>query len=156
MAETRSLLAQHTEEIAGLHLAQREAADHQGADLVAAVAGGVHQHGHEGDQQGQADESLLVVGGDHAGEGCREHQDQQPGDTLLGVGPDAGAKVGGGIVVGQNSRHLLHILGALVGQDVDRIVDGDDTHEHPLVVHNGHGGKVVALHLTGHDTPGHP
>ena len=90
------------------------------------------------------------MGGDHAGKGCRKHQNQQPGDTLFGVSPDAGAKISRGIVVRQNSRHLLHILGGLVGQDIDRIVDGDDTHEHALVVHNGHGGKVVALHLTGH------
>ena len=100
--------------------------------------------------RGQADESLFVVGRDHAGEGSREHQDEQPGDTLLGVGPDAGAEVGGGIVVGQNSCHLLHILGALIGQDVDGVVDGDDTDEHALVVQNRHRGEVVALHLAGH------
>ena len=90
------------------------------------------------------------MGGDHAGKGGRKHQDQQPWDALLCVGPDAGAKVGGGIVIRQNGGHLLHILGALVGQDVDCIVDGDDAHEHALVVQNGHCGKVVALHLTGH------
>ena len=66
------------------------------------------------------------------------------------MGPDAGAEVGGGIVVGQNSCHLLHILGALIGQDVDGVVDGDDTDEHALVVQNGHRGEVVALHLAGH------
>ncbi|VUX07992.1 Uncharacterised protein [Faecalibacterium prausnitzii] len=90
------------------------------------------------------------MGRDHAGEGSREHQDEQPGDTLLGVGPDAGAEVGGGIVVGQNSCHLLHIFGALIGQDVDRVVDGDDTDEHALVVQNRHRSEVVALHLAGH------
>ena len=90
------------------------------------------------------------MGGDHAGEGGGKHQNQQPGDTLLGVGPDAGAEVGGGIVVGQNSCHLLHILGALIGQDVDSVVDGDDTDEHTLVVQNRHRGEVVALHLAGH------
>ena len=90
------------------------------------------------------------MGGDHAGKSGGQHQDQQPRDALLGVGPDAGAEVGGCIVVRQNSSHLLHILGALVGQNVDCIVDGDDTHEHTLVVQNRHCGKVVALHLTGH------
>ena len=90
------------------------------------------------------------MGGDHAGKGSGQHQNQQPRDALLGVGPHAGAKVGGGIVIRENSSHLLHILGALVGQNVNSIVDGDDTHEHALVVQNGHGGKVVALHLTGH------
>ena len=90
------------------------------------------------------------MGGDHAGKGSGQHQNQQPRDALLGVGPHAGAKVGGGIVIRENGGHLLHILGALVGQNVDCIVDGDDTHEHALVVQNRHGGKVVALHLTGH------
>ena len=66
------------------------------------------------------------------------------------MGPHAGAEIGGGIVIRQNSCHLLHILGALVGQDIDSIIDRDDTHEHALVVQNGHGGKVVALHLAGH------
>ena len=66
------------------------------------------------------------------------------------MGPDARTKIGRCIVIRQNSSHLLHILGGLVGQDVDCIVDGDDTDEHALVVQNRHGGEVVALHLTGH------
>ena len=73
------------------------------------------------------------MGGDHAGKGSGQHQNQQPRDALLGVGPHAGAKVGGGVVIRENGGHLLHILGALVGQNVNGIVDGYDTHEHPLV-----------------------
>ena len=66
------------------------------------------------------------------------------------MGPDACTEIGGGIVIRQNGCHLLHILGALVGQDIDCVIDGDDTNKHALVVQNGHGGKVVALHLAGH------
>ena len=91
------------------------------------------------------------MGGDHAGKGGRQHQDQQPGDALLGVGPDTGAKISRGLICRQNGGHLLHILGALIGQNIDCIVDGDNAHKHALVVHNGHCGKVVALHLTGHE-----
>ena len=90
------------------------------------------------------------MGGDHASEGGRQHQDEQPGDALLRVGPDAGAEIGRCIVIRQNGRHLLHILGGLVGQNVDCIVDGDDADEHALVVQDRHGREVVALHLTGH------
>ena len=90
------------------------------------------------------------MGGDHAGEGGRQHQDEQPGDALLGVGPDTCAEIGRCIVIRQNGRHLLHVLGGLVGQNVDRIVDGDDADEHALVVQDRHGREVVALHLTGH------
>ena len=89
------------------------------------------------------------MGGDHAGKGGRQHQDHQPGDALFGVGPHAGAKVGGGLVVGEDGRHFLHIFGGFFGQDVDGVVDGDDAHEHPFVVQDRHGGEVVALHLTG-------
>ena len=89
------------------------------------------------------------MGGDHAGKGGGQHQNHQPGNALLGVGPDAGAKVGGGLVVGENGRHFLHIFSGFFGQDVDGVIDGDDTHEHPFVVQDRHGGEVVALHLTG-------
>ena len=65
------------------------------------------------------------------------------------MGPHAGAKVGGGLVVGEDGRHFLHIFGGFFGQDVNGVVDGDDAHEHSLIVQDGHGGKVVALHLTG-------
>ena len=92
------LLAQHPHKVGRLYLAQSQTAHHQGADLVAAVTGGIHQHGHKGDQQRQRGKGFLIVGGDHAGKGGRKHQDQQPWDALLCVGPDAGAKVGGGIV----------------------------------------------------------
>ena len=67
------------------------------------------------------------------------------------MGPDTGAKISRGLIRGQNGGHLLHILGALIGQNIDCIVDGDNAHKHALVVHNGHCGKVVALHLTGHE-----
>ena len=60
-------------------MTQCQTAHHQGADLVAAVTGGIHQHGHEGDQQGQRGKGFLIVGGDHAGQGgCHPEKRQQP------------------------------------------------------------------------------
>ena len=74
------------------------------------------------------------------------------------MGPDACAEVGGRLVVGQDGRHLLHVLGGFLGQDVDGVVDGDDADEHPLVVQHRHGGEVVPLHLAGDEllVVGHP
>ena len=62
----------------------------------------------------------------------------------------AGAKIACGFVAGQNSSHLLHILGGFVGQNVHSVVDGHNAHHQVFAVQHGHGGKVVALHFPGH------
>ena len=85
---------------------------------------------------------------DHAGKGGRQHQDQQPRHTGFPRVEYTGAEIG--LVGGQHSGHLLEVLGGLLLDNVHSVVDGDDTHQPLLQIHNGHGEEVVLAQRLSH------
>ena len=136
-----ALLPDHLDQVGKFDLAQRQAADHRDAGLRAAVAAGVHQHGNIGGEDGEGAEGVLKAGDDLAGKGGGDHQQQQPRNTGFEGVKGTGAEVG--LVRRQHSRHLFHILRGLFLQNVDGVIDGDDTHQAIFCVHHGEGQKVI-------------
>ena len=56
----------------------------------------------------------------------------------------------GTLVVGGNAACNLQVLGVLLLQDVQGVVDGDDAQQVPVVGHDGHGKQVVLGDVLGH------
>ena len=85
----------------------------------------------------------FIAGDDGTGKGGGDHQEEQPGHSLLVGLHDAGLEIG---LVGRQDRgHLFDILCSLFFQDIDNVIDGDDTDHTVLLVDNGHGREVVFL-----------
>ena len=61
--------------------------------------------------------------------------------------PHAGLEVG--LVARDDGGHLLDVLGVLILNDVDDVVDGDDADQALLLVAHGDGGQVIAAEIVG-------
>ena len=144
------LLPEELEDVLQFHLAEGEAADGQRRGLRAAVAARAHQHGDAGGEhhaEGRGLERVLVVGDDHAGEDGGDHQKQQPRHAVFGQRQNAGLEVF--VLRGEHGGHFFKVLGVLLFDDVDDIVDGDDADHALLVIDHGDGDEVVLAHGVG-------
>ncbi len=83
------------------------------------------------------------VAGDHPAEEVGDQPRQaQPGDLERLVTVEQLLLAGAG--------HLVDVLGRLVAQNVDDVVDGDDAHQPVSIVHDRHRQQVVLLDHLGH------
>ena len=125
------------------NLAQGNTSDDRDAGLRSGITAGIHQHGDVGGQDHVFGERTLRACDDGSGKCRRDHQEQEPGhsgfiglqNTCLKIRP----------VRRQDSCHLFDILCGLFLDDIDDIIDRDDTDHPVLVVHNRHRGKIVFL-----------
>ena len=131
----------------GLDVADSHTTDDGGGTLAACVTAGIGQHGDVGGQHGHGGEGVLVPTDDQAGEGGGDHQEEQPRGTALVQIPHGLFKVR--LVGRADSVHLGNIFAGLVLHDGDSVVDGDDTDQALLVIHNGDGQVAVLLEQLG-------
>ena len=131
----------------GLNVADGQAADDGGGTLAARVAACVGQHRDVGGQHRHGGEGILIPADDHAGEGGGDHQEQQPRRTAFVQIPHRLFKVG--LIRRADSVHLGDIFAGLVLHNRDSVVDGDDTDQTLLVVHNGNRQVAVLLEHLG-------
>ncbi len=135
------LLPDDMAEVGKLHLVERECADHGGARLRAAVAARAGEHRNEGIEHNAGRQSRFVMVEDDAGEGRREHEDEQPRDTRLPRFQYTGLEIG--LVRGQHGRHLFEVLRGLLLHDVDGVVNGDDADEPVFLIDDRQSDEVV-------------
>ena len=132
--------------VLGGDLIQRQTADDHSRSLTAAVSAGIHDLRDKGDQQRNADKGGFVVFQHGAGHHGGEHQHHQPDNTVLCQRDNGGTQVG--IITGGHTCHLFKVLGVLILNDVYGVIDGDNTDDPALAVHNRHGQHIVpAEHL---------
>ena len=81
------------------------------------------------------------MGNDDTGKGGGNHQKQKPGNPLEPDGKDAGFEVG--LLDGRHSVHLCEVLLRLFLNDVDSIVDGNDTDQTVFLIDYRNGKQVV-------------
>ena len=143
-----ALLPHHGAEIPEVNLIEAQAPDDSHAALGAAVAAGAGEHGDEADEHGVGGQGVFKTVDDKAGEGGREHQQQQPGQAALHRLPNPGAQIG--LVRGQDGGHALEVLGGLLLHDVHGVVHGDDAHQAVLRVHHRQGQEAVFIQGLGH------
>ena len=141
------LFPQSFQEVTEFDLLQGNTADDRNTGLGARVTARIHQHGNIGSQDHIGGKCLLIAGNDRAGEGGRNHQEQKPRHSVLVGVKDSRPEIA--LVGGNDSCHLLDILRGLFLDDIDDVVDGDDTDHTVLVVHDGHSRKVVFLESAG-------
>ena len=130
-----------------LNITDGHAADDGGGTLAARVAARVGQHRDVGGQHGHGGKGILIPADDHAGEGGRNHQEQQPRRAVFVQFPHRLFKIR--LVRRAHSVHLGNIFAGLVLHDRDSVVNRDDTDQSLLVVHNGNGQVAVLLEHLG-------
>ena len=123
------------------YLAERKSADYQRRNLISGVSARVHEHGYAGRKPRDRREHVFVVFDYLARERSRNHEHQKPEYSVLCELENACFEVV--VVRGMKHRHLLEVLGVLVFDDVNDVVDGDYADEPRLVVNNGNGEQVV-------------
>ena len=134
-----------------MHLIQAQGTDKGHTGLVAGVAASIHEHRDKPHEHRTGCQSVLKAVDDHSGKGSGEHQQKQPRDAAYHRLPHAGAEVR--LVRRVDTGHMLEVLGSLLLDDVDSIVDGNDTHQPVFVIHDWHGQKVVFAKALGHVFP---
>src|SRR5690606_22523036 len=107
------------------------------------------QTGNDG-HEGRQDDDLLDRGGEHADNGRRDERgdevDGQPRQTPA----QRFARRREHAVVDRDAGHPVDVLGRLVLDDVDDVIDGDDADELVLEVDDRDGEQIVGGHLPGH------
>ena len=141
------LLPEHRPHILDGDLIDRHTTDDQSRALAAGVAPGIGEHRDEGDEDRQDQEGILKAVEDAARDHAADQEDHQPDDSILRQFKDPGLQVG--LVTGHHRAHLLEVLGVLLLDDVDDVVNGDDTHQAVLMVHDGDGEQVVPAEEVG-------
>ena len=141
------LFPQCRQQVAEFDLPQGNTTDDRYTGLGTGITAGVHQHRDVSRQDHVTGKGFFIACDDRSRKGCRDHQEQQPGHSVLVSVQNSRPEVA---LVGRNdSRHLFDILGGLFLDDIDYVVDGDDTDHTVLVVHHGHCRKVVFLENAG-------
>ena len=126
-----------------LYFSQRETTDDGNAGLRARISSCIHQHGDIGSQDYVGCKGIFIACDDRACECSGNHEKKQPWHALSVCLEDTDLEIR--LVGRDDSGHLFDILGGLFFQNVDYVIDGDNTDETVLVIDNGHGGKVVFL-----------
>ena len=131
------------EDVLEFYFTQRETADDGDACLGAGISSCIHQHRNVRCKNDIGGKGIRVFRDDRAGEGRGDHEEKQPGHPFSVRLEDTDTEVR--LVGRDDSSHLFDILRRLFFEDIDDVIDGDDSDETVLVVDNRHGGEVVLL-----------
>ena len=111
--------------------------------MRAAVTAGAHDHRYKGDQNRNRDKGCFVFLDNTAGDGGRQHQKEEPEESVFGMGKDRGLQIA--VLTRDNGGHLGDILGVFFLQDINCVIDRDNADQTVFAVNNRHGQKVVTV-----------
>lgn len=126
-------------DIARTDLVESHAAYDGNGSLTAGISAGSHDHRYTGDEQ-SGEHGLITVQNETC-KSCADHQNQKPGDSVQVDFKNVGVKVW---FIGRSDRiDIGDIFGCFIRDDVQCIVDRDDSDEPVFLIHDRHREKVV-------------
>ena len=131
----------------GGNIAHRHAADDGGGTLAARVAARIGQHRDIGGQHSNGGQRAFIPADHQAGEGCAEHQEQQPGDTAFVNIQHGLLEIW--LIAGGHSVHLRDVFAGLILQNTDSVINRQDTNQAVLFIHHRQSQVAVLFNQLG-------
>ena len=122
---------------------QRQRPDDQRAGLRACIPARVGQHRNKCNQDRDCCQRVLEFSEDSARDHIRHHQHDQPDDPVSDHPDNRRLQVWR--ILRRGSCHLLEVFRSLLSQDIDGIIDRDDSNQPVLCIQNRKRCEIIAV-----------
>ena len=138
-----NLFPNNLEEILECYFAEAHGTNDRYACLTTGVTAGVHKHRNECGEDCHCRQFVLKACDNRPCECCRNHKEQQPRKAGFPSFKNRGFKVC--FLRREHSVHLLNILVVFLLDDINSVIDRDDTNQTAFHINNGKCKEVILI-----------